>query len=127
MGIITKMRRQNAIYWPPATADDFGRPGYGALVELVLDGANNYRVRWEDRVEEFIDAQGTTKQSSAVVYVPLLPDSSEVQVGGWLWLGDRDDLTDETDPRENAGAYEVQRLDKLPTLKATEWLRTAYL
>lgn len=121
------MRKQAAIYWPPATVDDYGAPTQGALVELVLDGADNYRVRWEDKNEEFLDAAGTTRRSAALVYVPALPDGGEVEVGGFLWLGVRADLLDETDPTANEGAWEVRRVDHLPNLKATETLRTAYL
>ncbi len=127
MALIDSMRRQNAIYWPPATANDFGRPGYGTLVELVLTSDANYRVRWEDTVEEFIDAQGTLQKSSAKVFVSLLPDGSEVQLGGWLWLGDVGDLTSTTNPRANAGAYETRNISKLPNMKATAFLRTVML
>ena len=127
MGIIAKMRRQDAIYWPPGTADNYGRRDYGSLVELVLDGGDNYRVRWEDRVEEYIDKEGTTRQSLAVVYVPQLPDGSEVEIGGFLWLGVRGDLVSESNPRLNPSACEVHRVDHLPKLKNTEVLRTAYL
>ena len=127
MGLITSMRRQDAIYWPPATPDNYGRPTYGALVELVLDGADNFRVRWEDVAEEFVDQDGTTKTSSSIVYVPQLPDGSEVEVGGWLWLGTRAALADELDPTANPGVGKVQKFDKLPNLKATQTLRTATL
>lgn len=127
MSIITKMRRQNAIYWPPGQPDGYGRPTMGALVELVLAGGVNSCVRWEDRVEDFIDFSGTTRTSNAVVYVGALPGGGEVQVGGWLWLGDRADLTSESDPRLNDNAYEVKRVDHLPNLRATEKLRTVYL
>ena len=128
MGLITKMRRQNAIYWPPAGADGYGQPTYGELVELILtDGGVNYRVRWEDKSEQYLDAQGTTRTSSAVVYVPALPGPAEIVVGGYLWLGVRADLTDEVYPRNNPGAGEVMRFEKIPNLKATEFLRTVYL
>lgn len=128
MSLITKMRRQNAIYWPPAASpDDFGHPAYGDLVELVLTEAGNYRVRWEDKNEEFLDGTSTVQRSNAVVYVPLLPDGTEVQVGGFLWLGDRAGLTSETVPQNNPGAWEVRQVGKLPNLKATEYLRTVYL
>ena len=127
MSLITKMRRQNAIYWPPATSDDFGHQTYGALVELVLTETGNYCVRWEDRNEEFIDGAQTVQRSNAVVYVPLLPDGTEVRVGGFLWLGNRADLTSETVPQSNPGAWEVRQVAKLPNLKATEHLRTVYL
>lgn len=127
MSLINRMRKQNAIYWPPSTLDNYGRPASGTLVELVLDGSTNYRVRWEDKIETFVNQQGTTQVSNAVVYVPLLPDGSEIAVGGYLWLGDRGDLTDEAVPLNNPGAYEIRRFDKLPNLKVTETLRTAYL
>ena len=127
MGIISRMRKQNAIYWPPATSDDFGQASYGTLVELTLEDGVNSRVRWEDKIEEFIDAKGTTKLSNAVVYVPVLPGGGELAVGGFLWLGDKADLTSETVPTSNAGAYEIGRVDKLPNLKNTEYLRTTYL
>lgn len=128
MGIIDKMRKQNAIYWPPATPNDFGREGHGPLAELVLvAGAGNYCVRWEDRIEGFLDAAGTTRRSNAVVYVPRLPDGSEVEVGGFLWLGDRTGLTSEMIPGSNPGAFEIRRFDRLPKLKNNKTLRTAYL
>ena len=127
MGIITKMRRQDAIYWPPGTAGAYGAPTHGALVELVRTADGNYQVRWEDKSDEFIAADGTTTTSSAVVYVPPLPGGGEVALGGYLWLGARADLADEADPKANPGAHEVRRVDMLPNLRATETLRTAYL
>lgn len=128
MGIITKMRKQDAVYWPPVKADGFGRPGVGGLVELILvPGTGNYRVRWEDTIEEFIDAQGTTRKSMAKVYVPQLPDGSEIVPGGYLWLGVRSALTLESEPLTNANVFEVKRVDKIPNLRATEKLRIAYL
>lgn len=127
MSIISSMRRQKAIYWPPATTNDYGEPTYGTLVELVLVGSSNYRVRWEDSVIEYKDSQGDTRQSQALVYVPALPGGGEVAIGGWLWLGNRADLASEADPTANPNAYTVRRVDRLPTMKANETLRTAYL
>lgn len=127
MGIISRMRKQNAIYWPPATADDYGRPAHGTLVELILvPGGVNRRVRWEGKNEEFVDASGTTALSNAVVYVPAIP-GGEIKTGGFLWLGDRASLTDEAVPGNNTGAHEVRRFDTMPNFKATETLRTVYL
>ena len=128
MGIISKMRKQNAIYWPPSTFDDYGHPVSAPLVELVLvPGGANFRVRWEDKAEQYLDTKGTTRTSSSVVYVPRLPDGSEVTPGGFLWLGNAADLTDPLNPSGNPGAGEVMRFEKLPNLKNTQQLRTAYL
>jgi len=141
MSLISKMRKQNAIYWPPAAADGFGRLTAGALVELVQTETGNFRVRWEDVAKEFVagssltlgtpaslgDTSGTVQTSEALVYVPRLPSGAEIQVGGFLWLGNRADLTSESDPRANAGAHQIKRVDKLPNLKNSEYLRTCYL
>ena len=127
MSLITRMRKQNAIYWPPGSPDDFGRVVPGTLVALTLVDGVNSRVRWEDRVEEYLGAEGTVQHSNAVVFVPALPAGGEVALGGWLWLGDVGDLTSTTAPASNDGAFEVRRVDHLPTLKATETLRTVYL
>lgn len=121
------MRRQDAIYWPPGPVDSYGRLTVGPLVELVSTSSVNYRVRWEDKVEEFVDREGTTQASTAVVCVGVLPDGSDVALGGWLWLGRRTDLTSEVDPRENSGAFEVRRVEHSPDLRATKILRMVYL
>ena len=127
MGIIDRMRKQNAIYWPLAGPDDFGCAGYGPLVELISVGGVNYRVRWEERADEFVNPLGATVVSAAVVYVPALPGGGEVCVGGFLWLGDRAALVDEAVPTNNPGAAAIQRVDMLPNLRVTEYLRTVYL
>lgn len=151
MSLINRMRKQNAIYWPPGTPDDYGKVAPGPLVELVLTTAANYRVRWEEVSQEFLDKDGTTQTSRAVVYVPELPPPAlqwddgvdlawddgvplwwgdlrrEIAVGGFLWLGNRADLVDEAVPGANAGAFEIRRVDRTPNLKATEFLRACYL
>lgn len=127
-GIISKMRKQNAIYWPPGKAGDYGKQIPGALRELIrCVGVSNYRVRWEDKVEEFVDDMGTIHRSKAMVFVPIMWDGTELEVGGYLWLGDRENLTDEIDPQKNKGAREVKRMDILPNIKSNAFLRTAYL
>ena len=127
MGLISRMRRQNAVYWPPDNVDGYGRTTHGAPVALTLRGADNYRVRWEGKAEQFVAADGTTQVTNAVVYVPQLPDGSEVAVGGYLYLGEVAALVDQAVAENNAGAMPVKRFDTLPNLKASELLRVAYL
>ena len=63
------------------------------------------------------------KISKAKVYV-----ASDVDVGGVLWQGRLADVpTSTTAPKKNAGAFEIIRFDKLPTLNCRKYLRTAYL
>jgi len=114
MSIITKMRKQTAVYWELLSINRFGEKAYEDPVEI--------NVRWEDRTEEFLDAGGERMYSQAVVYV-----DRDVTIGGVLLLGALDSDVDQDSPKENNSAYEIKRFDKLPTLKATEYLRTVHL
>ena len=122
MGIIAKMLQyQTGVYWPPGSIDsdgddfdDFGQPIVSSPFEIS--------VRWEDRIEEFLDAEGTRQLSNAVVYV-----DQDVELGGILMLGELNDITDVVNIKENDGAWEIRRFEKMPTLRQTEILRTVYL
>ena len=114
MSIISRMRKQDAIYWPYSSTDEFGVKVVGAYVEI--------KCRWEDKNEEFLDANGEIQMSNAVVYV-----DRDTPIGGILMLGTKDDITDDTDIKENNGAWEIKRFDNLPNLKVTEFLKIAYL
>jgi len=110
------MLKQTCVYWAPNDVpfDDYGQPQYANAVEL--------KCRWEDVAEEFIGPRGTTEMSRSIVYV-----ESDVEPGGVLLLGEIESSTDQITPKNNAGAWEIRKFDKLPNLKATEFLRTAYL
>lgn len=121
MSIIKRMRKQDAVYWALASVesggddfDDYGQP--------ILTDPVEVKCRWEDKSEEFVAANGTKMLSHAVVYV-----DRDVDVGGVLMLGELTDITDADNVRENAGAWEIKRFDKIPNLRATEFLRIAFL
>jgi hypothetical protein len=121
MRLLTKMLKQKCVYWPPGSEetggrdfDDYGRPVYATAIEI--------RCRWEDVVEEFIKPDGTQDTSRSKVYV-----DRDVRVGGVLWLGNLAGVSDLVNPKQNDGAWEIKRFDKLPTLKAAQFLRTAFL
>jgi hypothetical protein len=114
MRILDKVRKQKAVYWPMTSWDNFGQPMYGTAVEL--------RVRWDASTEEFLAQDGQRKLSNAVVMT-----GQDVTVGGILMLGELTTSVVTDDPRANDGAFEIMRFDKTPTLKATKFLREAYL
>lgn len=114
MSIITTMRRQTAVWWQRSTSPDgFGRYTYAAPIQIDC--------RWEDIVVEFLDPQGNKTQSRSVVYVDRV-----IAAGDMLMEGDWESNTAD-DPTEEELAFEVRRFDKLPNLKNTETLYTAYL
>ena len=114
MSIIEKMRRQTAVYWPFSSVDQFGKNVYGTAIQI--------RVRWEDKTEEFLDLKGQRQMSNAIVYV-----DRDTTVGGVLMLGVLTDITDAVNIKENSGAWEIRKFEKLPDLKVSKFLRTAIL
>jgi len=121
MSIITRMLKDTAVYWPPGSEasggqdfDDDGDPQYASPVEVEC--------RWEEKAVEFINANGATVVSRAVVYVNV-----DMRPGGVLWHGTLANVSDLSVPKNNEDAWEVQQFEKLPNLKYTEYLRTAYL
>lgn len=115
------MLKQVAVYWPLAS-EDSGGDDHDNHGMPVVTTPSEIECRWEGRVEEFIAPNGTRHLSQAVVYV-----GEDVDVGGILMLGKLTDITDEENIKENEGAWEIKRFDKLPNLRNTEFLRTAYL
>jgi len=75
-------------------------------------------VRWEEKNEEFIDLQGNTKISQAVVFA-----QQDLDVGGYLLLGD----SPLTDPTLDNNAMVIQRYSKIPDLRAVQFNRKAWL
>jgi len=115
------MLKQTCVYWAPAlddsgsyTYDNYGKVQYQDAVELAC--------RWQDRAEEFLNGDGDLNISNSIVFTGV-----DVTVKGVLMLGTLSDVTDEDEPLNNTTAHEIKRFDKIPTLKATKFLRKAYL
>lgn len=106
---------QTAVYWSAPTFDGLG----GSTFTIGADIA----CRWEDKAELFLDLQGKEQRSSAVVFV-----SSDLAVGGYLYLGSVDDLTtpQKSDPMLIA-AYEIRAIEKIPSIDAQRFTRKVWL
>lgn len=109
------------VYWPLGTAqsgggefDDFGKRRYSTPVELSC--------HWEARSMEYMDARGTRRLSRAVVFL-----DTDVAVGGVLLHDTLASVGDSTNPKNNDGAWEIRRFDKLPDDEEDEYERKAYL
>lgn len=115
MSLITRMRKQKAVYWGSPTPDGTGDYTFATAVEIDC--------RWEDTQKLIRDSQGKEIVATAKVYV-----DRDVVVGGFLKLGTLVSLaSDHTNPRLIEGAQEIRSFGKLPNFKVTEYLRTAWL
>jgi hypothetical protein len=108
------MRKQTAVWWAVASIDSHGKEVYASPVQI--------KCRWEDVSVQFLDAQGEIQMSNAVVYTDRITPTKGVLMEGKLA-----DITDPVNIKENEGAWEIRRFDKLPTLNNKEVLMTAHL
>lgn len=109
-----RILNQVAVYWDSAGSDDMGRPAYAAPVEI--------KCRWEDTNDEFVDKEGRTQVSKAMVYV-----DRDLDLHGVLRLGPLSEVTDQTHPFNNDNAWEIRAVNKLPNRRAKKFLRWVYL
>ena len=120
MSVISRMRKQTCVYWPPKgdesgglDFDAFGNRQWGTPYEMTC--------RWSFKRENIIIAKGVTYQTRAKVFTEL-----DVRPGGVLYLGRLTEV-DQSDPKSNDGAWEVVAFEKIPNFKTTEYLRKAWL
>jgi len=113
---LTRNLNQTVVYWASPVPDGYGGKTFDDPVEIDA--------RWEDRQELFIDAHGNEVHSHAVVII-----DQDVDMGGYLYLGDLDDLSseEESDPQTVSGAREIRSFQKVPNIRATAYRRTAWL
>lgn len=110
MNIRSRRMKTQATYWPPAGADVEGKVSAGAA-ELVL-------VRWQEKADVFVDAQGKEEISTAIVYVNQL-----VEPDGFMVRGDESAETPET----LASARLIKAVQESPSLDGSETLVKVYL
>ena len=96
--------REDITYWPPGTTDGFG--GRVASEPVMLKG------RWEDRQEQFLDADQRIQLSNAIVFFPFSVCET-IEVDGYMFPG----ASDETDPTELSGAFLVRQKLVTPDLR----------
>lgn len=113
MGILQKILKQTAVYWPPASNqfDSFGKPVQSDPVEISC--------RWEDKTREDITEEGTRLVPDVRAFV-----GQDLEIGGVLMLGTLDDISEDY-PLDNPGAYEIKTFEKIPDLRVKNFLRIA--
>lgn len=113
MSIITKMRRQKAVYWKRGEPDEFGKFGFEDPVEIDC--------RWEGQVGSVRNEKGELVSSKGTVYV-----DRKMYLGDMLKQGEMDSDTP-VDPSGQPEIFEIQGFEEIPNFKATETLYIAHL
>jgi hypothetical protein len=123
MSIITKMRKQTCVLFKRSkTPDVYGRYIYESGVELIC--------RWENKLSEYVDAEGTRQVAQSVIYPAQLPAMSDFLYEGTLedlqTLSSGGQSLDLTCPETIPGIVRVCAIEKIPNLKNSETLYIAY-
>ena len=114
--LLENQLNQTAVYWGNPSSDGYGGRTFDVPAEIS--------VRWQDRQELFVDAQGREQTSRAVVYV-----ATDLVIGGYLYLGELADLSsaEEGDPLSVSTAYEIRAISKTPDIGADRFARKLWL
>ena len=105
---------QAAVYWAKIGVDNYGNPTFSDPIEISC--------RWEDIINEVVDASGTTIISKTKVLV-----DRDVLVGGVLYLGELESAMTSENVEDYSDAYEIKVFGKVPNIDADEFVRIVYL
>lgn len=115
MSIISRMRRQQAVYWEPTgQSGPGGEPLYLAPIEI--------KCRWDDVQEVSVSPTGEEFVSRSKVYT-----DRRVKLNGVLKEGKLDSVTLPDEPLANEEAFLIRARGKIPNFRATEFLHFAVL
>lgn len=114
MSIITRMRKQQALYWEVAVKD--GKGGHTFADAVIID------CRWEDITTDQISDKGEKIVSSTTVYV-----DRDVLLDGYLAKYENELPLITDNPEKIREAFKIVKFNKLPNLRNTEELKTAFL
>lgn len=112
MSHLARYLKQDATYWGPASTDPFGKTTFNAPIPL--------KVRWERKNEQGINAKGREITSQAVVFVD---DSVDVEFDGFLYEG----VSSVSDPSDLDGAYQIQNVERIPSIRNLTALKMVVL
>ena len=113
MSIISRMRRQKAVWWQRLTPDQYGKFSYASPVEIDC--------RWDGCGKEFRNEMAEVQMSAATVY----PDRVMAQ-GDMLQEGELEFETP-IDPTGVITAHAIIKFETTPNLRNAETLYTALL
>lgn len=108
-------RYQDAIYWSDPVPNGLG--GW------IFANPRTIKVRWEEHVEQVLDAEGNDFTSTAQVYT-----LEKLKLGGYLKLVTVTDIDPPgPDPTSVSGARAIVKIDSIPDLRALRQNDCAFL
>jgi len=103
---------QTLVYWPHDTQ-------YNLDGEQSFSASTTFKGRFEETNEVFTDAFGKEHISNAVVYA-----ERDFTLSGYIL---NSSSSTSSNPANLAGAYEIKKIMKTPSLNANQFLRKVFL
>lgn len=111
----TRNQKQYAVYWGNPVNHGSGNYTYDDPVEI--------KCRWTNSNKLIYGTTGLAYTCVAEIFV-----SQDLDYGGMLWLGRLADIpSGDLDDPTAVGALMIRRFDKTPTVKATHFVRKAFV
>jgi hypothetical protein len=114
---LSKFFNQTAVYWGSPIPDGWGGFTYADPVEMA--------VRWSDMQEKFVSGSPDGSIEELLSRSVILSET-DFEVNGRMYLGSLVDL-DSTSTADDMGALTIKSVAKIPTIKADQFLRKAWL
>jgi hypothetical protein len=115
---ITKFLKQYAVYWGNPQPDGYG--GY------TFDEPRELKVRWTDKKEIIMAKTKNVSTWREQVSKSKIMLDEDVDLGGMLSLMRLTDLSSSMLPEDN-NAYEIVNFQKTPGVRASNFVRQAWL
>jgi hypothetical protein len=114
MAVVDDKLNEYCVYWAPLPEGPEGQP--------VLDDPVEMRCRWSYK-EQFVQ----TKTGEVVASLVSVITETPTLENGWLWRGTMSQLDDQSDPRNDPGAFRIQVTRDTTDVDATEHVYRAFL
>ena len=113
-----KFFNQKAVYWGSPTPDGYGGYTYDEPVEVD--------VRWTIKQEKFLSSQGAGNGVEEILSRVIVLSETDFTMKGKMALMSLVDVDSSGTP-EDENALTIEGFEKIPTIKADQFLRKAYL
>ncbi len=114
---LTKFFNQTAVYWPPLTINGFGNITHDTPVEVA--------VRWTVKKERFLSSGGGGNTVEELLSKVVILAETDFEQKGKMKLGTLIGL--DSDQLPDSDSLLIEGFEKIPTIKADQFLRKAYL
>jgi len=114
--MLSEALNQTAVFWGSPTKDGNGKLSFSDPIEID--------VRWEDKMELFLNLEGKQELSQAIIY-----SETDMEIDSYLYLGELTDLStgEKAEPITLESSHPVKQFKKTVDIGGTIYVRKTWL